>query len=948
MIFLDWEFNDINSEFVNLVCCTTLDSDTDEVLDWWLHQNPEEKIKLKEYLTSKKEEIFVAYAAVAEGRSMLSLGLDPFDFKWIDLFFEYRVLTNHNDHLLYGNQLINGKVKHTRRPPPKWERTEEDKITSFKPTHSLAEATYKLTGVQRDTDHKDKMRDIIISAVAEDIEANRKDIQDYCTEDVVHLPLLFQKMQEEYYLLGVEVDQELEDEMLLRGTYAALTAKMESWGYPIDMEKTKNFTNAVTPILEECQREINELFPDIKPFRWNKKDRKFSWDQKATKNWLRDNIDIGYWLKTDGEDLSLSLDAWERVFDYRHSYPKNVFGAQMVRYLKLKQQISGFIPSNKGSFWDAVGADGRVRCYTNPFGAQSSRSQQSSRSFLFLKTAWMRAMCMPVPGQAIAGIDYGSEEFLISAILSKMAVARTKKTTKQIEAYASGDVYLAFGKAAGMIPPDGTKTTHKFERDLCKATVLGLSYLMSKYGLAAKLTADTGKEVSVEEAQEYINLFYEVYEELQEWQKLIQEQYQDDGFLKLPCVAKGTKIFTSNGIKSVEDVLIGDLIWDGKNWVGHEGIVLKGEKDVILSKKMGLSATPDHWVLTNGVWKTLVEVEADEGSSPQSWGRYLGDGRLLAESPRTWGAEGLSFVAAYVGLKKKLESMPCNLEELEPVLTALNLSVPKDLAPREVASYLMTNIFIESGGLATTMQSTDARFPVTISSTGMVLEGYASASNPLESSWNTFLHWMGIPSGVGLSTELITMGTMKLETYELLAREKTTKIEVYDILNCGPYHRFQSGGAISHNCGFYVWGPNDSIGNTGNDNFRSVTNVPVQGFGASILRKAVELCVIKGLKPIITLHDAIYIEYDSDDYAALDTFHDCMREAFLFYFEDKESAGLIKLDAFAWSPDYEADSSITTPEGRDIPVSNIYVDERSIEEYNSFSKYFDGREEDSL
>ena len=674
IIYIDFEFTDINSEFVRLVCCSMWDGE--KVVEFWLLNDPKAQAELAAYLTNLKDKVyFWAYAAVAEGRSFLSLNLDPIDFQWVDGFFEYRCLTNNNDNLLYGKQLVNGKIKTTRKPPPKWERTEEDVASAFRPTHSLAEATYRLTGVERDTEHKDKMRDIIIRGDNKEILANKKDITEYCTEDVIHLPLLFAKMQEEYYRLGIEIDKELEDEMLLRGLYAALTAKMESWGYPIDVEKTKNFTAAVSPILEECQREINSLFPHIKPFRWNRATRKFSWDQKATKVWLGDNVDTDMWMRTDGEDLSLSLDAWQRVFDFKHDYPKDNFGAQMVRYLKLKQHISGFIPGNKGSFWDAVGPDGRVRCYTNPFGAQSSRSQQSSRSFLFLKTAWMRALALPAKGKAIAGIDYGSEEFLISAILAKMMVAIKEISTAQIDAYESGDVYLAFGKAAGLIPPHGTKQSHKYERDLCKATVLGLSYLMSKFGLAAKLSADTGQEVTTDEAQEYINTFYEVFWELKEYQTGLQEQYEDERFIKLPC-------------------------------------------------------------------------------------------------------------------------------------------------------------------------------------------------------------------------------------------------------------------------GWYMWGDND--------NFRSIANVPVQGFGASILRKAVELCVRAGLKPIITLHDALYIEYDSDDYAALDTFHECMRAAFIFYFEDKRSAGLIKMDPFAWSPDYEKDSEIVTPAGRKIPVSNLYIDERAESEYNQFSKYFENREENSL
>lgn len=143
-------------------------------------------------------------------------------------------------------------------------------------------------------------------------------------------------------------------------------------------------------------------------------------------------------------------------------------------------------------------------------------------------------------------------------------------------------------------------------------------------------------------------------------------------------------------------------------------------------------------------------------------------------------------------------------------------------------------------------------------------------------------------------------------------------------------------------CGWKVWGDND--------NFRSVTNVPVQGFGASIMRKAVDLAVEKGLEVIFTLHDAIYIEYNVGDEKSMKLLAEAMKEAFEFYFTDpkkKALAGKIKLDAFAWSADYEKDSEITV-DGFKIPVSNLYVDERSILDYNSFGKYFSPQSADQL
>jgi DNA polymerase-1 len=127
----------------------------------------------------------------------------------------------------------------------------------------------------------------------------------------------------------------------------------------------------------------------------------------------------------------------------------------------------------------------------------------------------------------MAGIDFGSQEFLLSALLSN--------DLEMIEAYMSGDPYLAFGKLRNVIPKDGTKATHKIEREMCKSSVLGISYAMTKYGLAIKMTADTGKVCTEDEAQEWINEFYNAFPDLAEYKKDIEDQYEDDRFLRLPC-----------------------------------------------------------------------------------------------------------------------------------------------------------------------------------------------------------------------------------------------------------------------------------------------------------------------------------------------------------------------------------------------------------------------------
>ena len=666
-VYVDFEFNNINEEILNLVCCCLYNDETQERLSFWLYNDENEKKNLRNYVTNYMSDTFIAYAVVAEARSFYSLGIDPTNHYWIDLFLEWRCLTNHNNKLIVGNHYIDGKIKYIPVPKNKWDRTAEE--SGYKLKHSLAEATYRLTGEIRDVEHKNEMRDLIISNNAELIEKNKESIMKYCMDDVEHLPALYTKMVEEYAKVYSKQDMKtLEDDMIYRGSYAALTAIRESKGYPIDYDKARNFSKNIPLILDECMREINSLFPQIKPFKWDKLENKFKWNQKSTREWIEKYYDD--WDRTDGTDrnpngqISLALESWERKFPFKHEYPKDNFGAQMVRYLKLKQALSGFNAGKGGkSFWDAVGSDKRVRPYMNIYGAQSGRSQPASSSFLFLKPAWCRALMMPAKGKAIVSIDYGSEEFFLSALMSKDA--------NMIKSYLSGDVYLEFAKLSGMVPKDATKATHKFERDLAKSTVLGLSYKMSKYGLANKLTQDLGRNFSVDDAEDLIEKFYDAYSDFQEWQDNLIYEYENKD-LKYIRLADGWTIF--------------------------------------------------------------------------------GD----------------------------------------------------------------------------------------------------------------------------------------------------------------------------------------------NPNARSVGNVPVQGMGSCVMREADLLCHEHGLYSPFTLHDALYIEIDSNDLKAIDTFIWCMREGFARFFPDQlEIAKQIRLDVYAWSSSYEEDSTLITPEGSVIECSNIYIDSRAEKEYELFSKYFD-------
>ena len=67
---------------------------------------------------------------------------------------------------------------------------------------------------------------------------------------------------------------------------------------------------------------------------------------------------------------------------------------------------------------------------------------------------------------------------------------------------------------------------------------------------------------------------------------------------ELACIAEGSLVLTNKGLVAIEDVTTEHLLWDGVEWVKHDGVIYKGEREVI--EYDGLTATPDHPVWIEG------------------------------------------------------------------------------------------------------------------------------------------------------------------------------------------------------------------------------------------------------------------------------------------------------------------------------------------------------------
>lgn len=109
------------------------------------------------------------------------------------------------------------------------------------------------------------------------------------------------------------------------------------------------------------------------------------------------------------------------------------------------------------------------------------------------------------------------------------------------------------------------------------------------------------------------------------------------------CIARGQRVLTNRGLVAIQNVTCHDRVWDGVDWVRHDGLVFKGYKNVITYD--GLTATADHEVWADDGTKTTLEQVRRRGARLAITGtgevpiRFIADCQQSDNAPkRTYGS----------------------------------------------------------------------------------------------------------------------------------------------------------------------------------------------------------------------------------------------------------------------------------------------------------------------
>lgn len=315
-----------------------------------------------------------------------------------------------------------------------------------------------------------------------------------------------------------------------------------------------------------------------------------------------------------------------------------------------------------------------------------------------------------------------------------------------------------------------------------------------------------------------------------------------------PCIAEGQLVLTDHGLVKIEAVTTAMKVWDGLEFVSHYGSVFRGEKDTITY--LGLTATVDHEVWTQEGWKAFGECAKQQiPISVAAFGRqkvweadgvFRGNSQSQRQAAIVDGMRGLQ-CEEFEGLRK------CDAEEgwmpevRQPTAcsevacatgsireTAVRESQGRALSPiRRTRDQIQIQVAAGNGDMGSgkswpaqehVSRQKRQRWPL-LSRQLALCESIAAdlQSEPTQEAAAAD----GSCVQAGASRDQICRRDASLTDFSGADRRSNNravqpevqqaKRRVWDILNCGPRHRFTVEGLLVSNCMLTL----DFVGNSG-------------------------------------------------------------------------------------------------------------------------------------
>lgn len=289
----------------------------------------------------------------------------------------------------------------------------------------------------------------------------------------------------------------------------------------------------------------------------------------------------------------------------------------------------------------------------------------------------------------------------------------------------------------------------------------------------------------------------------------------------LGCFGADTKVLTNVGWKCIVEVQATDLLWDGEEWVTHQGVIPKGLREVITA--YGVDATPEHEILTEHGWREWCEVVTNpslfQSALHKANSQSLTGSSTLNHLENQRG--GIPLFGVRAGGKDLLIDTTLKPNVLLGAIRALKVQVTehvKSIGGMKILSQTWNTV--NDYLIALRAALPDAiRLHVKhtrITGAGGLLSMHRGELTEVL-SYDTSPHWSTGRSPTETLTESTTTKGTNPITYVLQHEPRTQKTNVlrvqcrkklmtYDIAYAGPRNRFtiatNVGNLIVHNCGY--------------------------------------------------------------------------------------------------------------------------------------------------
>ena len=315
---------------------------------------------------------------------------------------------------------------------------------------------------------------------------------------------------------------------------------------------------------------------------------------------------------------------------------------------------------------------------------------------------------------------------------------------------------------------------------------------------------------------------------------------------ELACIAEGQLVLTDHGLIPIEKVTTEDRVWDGENWVHHDGVVYRGEREVLTYE--GLTATADHMVWVQGKEKPIQLgiaaasgahlLQTGNGGRAIRLGKNYQPGKTLERE-----TEPLLCFDPVPGLRiHTMDSAGCSCKRKKQGVSALFPSQKDSFVALQAVDGSQTALRKSQRCGLSELWSQGHPVPVSQCACGRTLSAGAvwtsrSGVRNRQNQQRWRLCFRKYPNGsfksepgqpkkngvIGIPARVLAVllfdgdskvvwrgdkgtdhsrcqGCSSKETEKLVCHRRTARL--YDIRNAEPHHRFTVSDCLVHNCGY--------------------------------------------------------------------------------------------------------------------------------------------------